>query len=152
MSYELMATMYNLLSAAHKYIVGFTLEENLYYIIITWEQLQNYFKNDKAAMSKGGMKKIRIKLKAEQKKELVRTGKAIKIGPENLLNMQDKYNNGEHFERIITELLTSEKWEKDSIPFNLQGDIEINGEQIQIKLDGAELTNERTLKRITARA
>ena len=63
----------------------------------------------------------------------------------------DKYNKGENFERIITELLTGETWVKDSVPFNVAGDIVVNGENIQIKFDGAEITNERLLKKLTAR-
>ena len=61
-----------------------------------------------------------------------------------------KYNKGENFERVITELLIGETWVKDSVPFNVAGDIRWNGEEVQIKFDGAELTNEKTLARAMA--
>ena len=51
------------------------------------------------------------------------------------------------FEKIITETYTAEKWAKDSVPFFKAGDATINGEEVQIKLNGAELTNEKILHR-----
>ena len=75
----------------------------------------------------------------------------LKEGCEHFIkekHREEKYNKGECFERVITETLTGETWVKDSVPFNVAGDITLNGEQVQIKFDGAELTNERTLMRI----
>ena len=48
----------------------------------------------------------------------------------------------------MTERLTDTVWTADSIPFYVQGDINVNGEEIQIKFDTAELTNERCLKNL----
>lgn len=148
MDYEMMKVLYNKLSAAHTYLIGFVFENALYYVMMGWDELVTILKNDRAAASKGGMKKIRIKIKATEKQELIK--KAIKLGSAEMLQTDDKYNLGERFEKIITEKLTSEKWVKDSIPFNIKGDIEVNGEQIQIKLDNAELTNEKILTKLTA--
>lgn len=148
MDYEMMKVLYNKLSAAHTYLIGFVFENALYYVMMGWDELVTILKNDRAATSKGGMKKLRIKIRAAEKQELIK--KAIKLGSAEMLQTDDKYNLGERFERIITEKLTSEKWVKDSIPFNIKGDIEVNGEQIQIKLDNAELTNEKILTKLTA--
>lgn len=148
MTYEMMIEIYAMLTAAHLYFLGFTVNGSLYYVALNWEELKEYFKFDKAAQSKGGHKKIRITVKAQQKKALIESGKAILLGSENLLNYNDKYNNGEHFERVITERFTDQKWQKDSIPFYVAGDAEINGEQVQIKLDGAELTNEKLMMKL----
>ena len=41
-------------------------------------------------------------------------------------------------------------WVKDSVPFNVAGDIELDGQQIQIKFDDADQTKEKILKRIAA--
>lgn len=147
MNYEMMKALYNELSAAHIYLIGFIFENALYYVMMGWDELVTILKNDRAAASKGGMKKLRIKIKAAEKQELVK--RAIKLGPAEMLQTEDKYNLGERFERVITETLTTEKWVKDSTPFNIKGDIEINGEQIQIKLDNAELTNEKILTKLT---
>ncbi len=147
MDYEMMKVLYNELSAAHTYLIGFIFENALYYVMMGWDELVNILKNDRAATSKGGMKKLRIKIRAAEKQELVK--RAIKLGSAEMLQTEDKYNLGERFERVITETLTTEKWVKDSVPFNIKGDIKINGEQIQIKLDNAELTNEKILTKLT---
>ena len=54
----------------------------------------------------------------------------------------------ENFERELTERWTSETWVKDSVPFWVAGDMRVDGVEVQVKLDGAELTNERTLARL----
>lgn len=150
MTREEMIRNYNNLAAAHKYIVGFTDRNNLYYTIMNGMIRDDMLKLDKAAESKGGMMKIRVRMSAKIKAMLLHTGKAVLCGVVGDLEADKHYNKGENFERIITELLTGCKWEKDSVPFNVAGDIEWHGEQVQIKLDGAELTNEKTLARAMA--
>ena len=145
-----MVSLYNALSAADGYIVGFILNHLLYYVRFDGHLPQEILKFDRASSKRGGMAKVRVRLGSEIRKALVASGKAVLIGVEDLLLTDDRYNKGERFERIITESLTSEKWVKDSVPFNVAGDITLNGEQIQIKFDDAELTNERTLQRIVA--
>ena len=110
----------------------------------------NFLKFDRMSSKRGGWAKIRVKLSAMDRKTLVARGQAILLGSADLLETADKYNKGERFERIITETLTGEQWVKDSIPFNVAGDITLNGQEVQIKFDGAELTNERTLMRMSA--
>lgn len=150
MTREEMIRKYNELAAAHKYIVGFTDKDRLYYAVMNGMIRDDILKLDKAAESKGGMMKIRVRMSAKVKAILLHTGKAILCGTAGDLETDKNYNRGENFERIITELLTGNKWEKDNVPFNVAGDIEWNGEQVQIKLDGAELTNEKTLARAMA--
>lgn len=150
MTREEMIRNYNNLAAAHKYIVGFTQGKKLYYTVMNSYIRDDMLKLDKAAESKGGMMKIRVRVSAKLKAMLIGTGKAIMCGMVDELVKDSKYNKGENFERVITELLTGKAWEKDSVPFNVAGDIEWNGEQVQIKLDGAELTNEKTLARAMA--
>lgn len=137
-------------SAAHKYIVGFEWGGNLYYTIYTGMIADDVLKLDRASTKKGGMLKIRVRLNTKVKAMLLNAGKAILLGAASLLDTDDKYNKGERFERLITETLTDEKWEKDNVPFWQAGDICWHGEQVQIKLDGAELTNEKTLAKAFA--
>ena len=59
-------------------------------------------------------------------------------------------NRGDGFEKVIVERYTAEKWARNSVPFFKAGDATINGEEVQIKLNGAELTNEKILKRYFA--
>ena len=145
-----MIDLYNALTAADGYIVGFILNHLLYYVRFEGHLPTEILKFDRASSKRGGMAKVRVRLGAETRKALVANGQAVLMGSETLLMTADKWNKGERFERIITETLTATAWVKDSIPFNVAGDIELNGQQIQIKFDDAELTNEKTLKRISA--
>lgn len=144
-----MISKYNALSAATLYLVGFILNGMLYYVTDR-HIADNFLKLDRMSSKRGGWAKIRIKLSAADRKALVNSGIATLIGAASLLDTTDRYNKGERFEKIITELLTNEPWAKDSVPFNVAGDITLNGEQVQIKFDGAELTNEKTLARLAA--
>ena len=144
-----MITLYNELTAAEGYIVGFILNHLLYYV--RFDHLPTeILKFDRASSKRGGMAKVRVRLGADIRKALVANGQAVLMGSETMLMTTDKWNKGERFERIITETLTAEKWVKDHTPFNVVGDIELEGKQIQVKFDDAELTNEKTLKRIAA--
>ena len=136
---------YNKNSASHIYYFGFIVAGLLYAVCgMTFEELSAYLKNDRASTAKGGFRKIRIKATSADLKALL--PKARLIGSADMLN-DAKWNKGEMFEKIITEMFTTEKWVKDSVPFFLAGDAVINGENVQIKLNYAELTNEKILAR-----
>lgn len=145
-----MINLYNALTAADGYIVGFVLNHLLYYIKFDGHLPTEILKFDRASSKRGGMAKVRVRLGVDFRKAMVANGQAVLMGSETLLMTADRWNKGERFERIITETLTAETWVKDSVPFNVAGDIELNGQQIQIKFDDAELTNEKTLMRISA--
>lgn len=145
-----MINLYNALTAADGYIVGFVLNHLLYYIKFDGHLPTEILKFDRASSKRGGMAKVRVRLGADFRKAMVANGQAVLMGSETMLMTADRWNKGERFERIITETLTAETWVKDSVPFNVAGDIELNGQQIQIKFDDAELTNEKTLMRISA--
>jgi hypothetical protein len=59
----------------------------------------------------------------------------------------EKYNKGEIFEKLVTEYF-GQAWKKDTIPFWIQGDINVNGKEIQIKLDSATLMNTKQIARL----
>ena len=141
-----MMTDYRAKSAAHVYALGFLYEHRLYAVKLSFDELSAFFKLDRASSKRGGFAKIRIKLTAKDRAELSATAELI--GAEDLLTADKAHNKGENFERELTERWTSETWVKDSVPFWVAGDIRVDGIEIQVKLDGAELTNERTLGRI----
>ena len=143
-----MMNRYEQASASHTYALGFTANGNLYATKLSFTELSRFFKLDRASSKRGGFAKIRIKLTAKDRAELSETAELI--GAESLLVKDTTYNKGENFERELTERWTPEKWVKDSVPFWVKGDININGTEIQVKLDGAELTNERTLSKLMA--
>ena len=145
-----MIARYNALSAATAYLIGFIWNGIVYYAMSA-HIADDFLKLDRMSSKRGGWAKIRVKLNAAARKELVTSGTAKPIGiAADLLNSNDKYNKGERFEKLVTEKLTGETWVKESVPFNVAGDIVLNGEQVQIKFDGAELTNEKILMRIAA--
>ena len=141
-----MAIAYSKRSAAHKYALGFVYNGHLYVVTLSFAELSRFFKLDRASSKRGGFAKIRIKLTSADRAEL--TEIAELIGAESLLTKDAAHNKGENFERELTERWTAETWVKDSIPFWMAGDIKVNGENVQVKLDGAELTNEKILSRI----
>ena len=141
-----MMNAYSARSAAHTYALGFVCGGKVYAQKLSFAELSRYFKLDRASSKRGGFAKIRIKLSSKDRAELSQTAELI--GAESLLTADSAHNKGENFERELTERWTSEIWVKDSVPFWVAGDIRVNGEEIQVKLDGAELTNERTLARI----
>lgn len=138
-----MTTAYNKASAAHTYALGFTAQHNLYAVKMSFAQLSKYFKLARASSKRGGFAKVRIVLRAADRMELMASAELL--GPDSLLVKDSKHNKGENFERELTERWTGETWQKDSVPFWMDGDIRVNGVAIQVKFDGAELTNERTL-------
>lgn len=141
-----MMNAYNARSASHTYALGFVEAHNLYAVKLSFEELTRFFKLDRASSKRGGFAKIRIKLTAKDRAELSATAELL--GAEDLLTKDSAHNKGENFERELTERWTAETWVKDSVPFWVAGDIRVDGVEVQVKLDGAELTNERTLARI----
>lgn len=144
MSTEKMISIYHLNSASKKYIVGFTRNGKLYYVTIDFEKLMEMLRACKASSKRGGFNKVRIYVSAKIQKEWLANGQAIEIG--NALDViSKKYNRGQMFEKVITENLTDTIWAPDRIPFYVAGDIVLNNENIQIKFNGAELTNEKCI-------
>jgi hypothetical protein len=143
-----MMNAYSARSAAHTYALGFVEGHNLYAVKLSFAELSRFFKLDRMSAKKGGFLKIRIKLSSADRAELSLSAELI--GSEDLLIKDAKHNKGENFERELTERWTAETWVKDSVPFTVAGDLRVDGIEIQVKLDGAELTNERTLRNLAA--
>ena len=141
-----MAIRYNERAGAHTYALGFVFDGSLYAQKLSFEELIRFFKLDRASSKRGGFAKIRIKLTAKDRAELSATAELI--GAEDLLMKDAAHNKGENFERELTERWTGEHWVKDSVPFWVAGDIRVDGVEIQVKLDGAELTNEKILGKL----
>lgn len=139
-----MQRRYNKHTAADMVWLGFVRNGNLYKVEFT-HLPRKYMRLTHESSARGGCRKIKIYIPADECDMLIRQGKAVCVGKETDLYADPFHNKGENFERIITEMYTNEKWVKDSIPFWVAGDIEFQGLQIQIKFNYAELTNEKTL-------
>lgn len=146
MTMQEMINKYSERSAAHTYALGFIYRDSLYVAKLTFAEISKYFKLGRMSSKRGGFAKIRIRLTAADRAEL--SAKAELLGLPELLTKDENHNKGENFERELTERWTSETWVKDSVPFWVAGDIRVNGIEIQVKLDGAELTNEKTLRNL----
>ena len=143
-----MVNFYGKTSFTHDYIFGFIDGDKLMGVFLSWEEIRRVFRYDKAATSKGGVLKIRVRANTMDKRVFLR--KAFVVGCVRELTADSKHNKGENFERIITEKLCGKKWEKDSIPYTDAGDVIYNGKPYQVKFDGAELTNAKTYENIKA--
>lgn len=143
MTMQEMMNRYDSHAGAHTYALGFIFNKSLYAVKLSFAQISKYFKLDHASSKRGGFAKIRIRLTATDRAELSEVAELL--GAEDLLTADGKHNKGENFERELTERWTGERWVKDSVPFWVCGDIRVDGVEIQVKLDGAELTNEKVL-------
>lgn len=142
---NLLIAAYIALTAAHEYWFGFTLNHKVYVVTgMTFADLRPFLKIEKAAASKGGHSKIRIKARVGELAELL--PRATLLGSEEILT-DEKWNTGIKFEQIVTEQIAGQEWVRDSVPFWIAGDLALNGKQIQVKFNGAELTNEKTIRR-----
>lgn len=147
-TYEKILREYELTTAATKYYFGFDYHGDMYGLEMTFSELSEMFKQDRAAASKGGMVKVRIRSTREQRITLVHSGRAVLIGKvENIHAEESKYNAGTQFEKWVAEVVYGLEWQVDSTPYWVAGDLTVNGEQVQVKFDGATLTDERATAR-----
>lgn len=142
----LFATMinrYNEVAFTHNYIWGFTYKHNVYMAITTAEMMPFVCKLDKA--SRGAGYALRFCPNADQKLTLMPSAKIL--CSEDFFNEQvaeSKYNNGEIFEKMVTEYF-GQVWVKDNVPFTEAGDIETDSVAYQIKYQKATFCNEKSL-------
>lgn len=137
-----MIKTYRQYSAADNYILGFIYEKMLYMVRVA-EIMPRYLNVEEASRNQG--ENLRLRLKKAHKAQLMKKA-PICLGSADCLN-DSKYNKGEIFEKLVTEYY-GQTWTKDNIPFYIQGDININGEEVQIKLDSATLMNTKQIKNI----
>ena len=142
---------YNKLSYTHNYIFGFEYKGVIYATTVTNEVLPYVLKLDKA--SRGAGYALRFKPTTEQKLFLLAKGAEVICSSELFKNEVDnsKYNNGEIFEKMITEKF-GQIWKKDSVPFTDDGDVTVDGIAYQIKFQKATFTNEKSLARMLNQA
>ena len=81
---NLLIAAYIALTAAHEYWFGFTLNHKVYVVTgMTFADLRPFLKIEKAAASKGGHSKIRIKARVGELAELL--PRATLLGDEEIL-------------------------------------------------------------------
>jgi hypothetical protein len=137
-----MIKTYRQFSAADNYILGFVYEKMLYMVRVA-EIMPRYLNVEEASRNQG--ENLRLRLKKKHKEQLMKKA-PICLGSADCLN-DSKYNKGEIFEKLVTEYYGQE-WKKDTVPFWVQGDINLNGEEVQIKLDSATLMNTKQVAKL----
>ena len=142
-----MIKWYRVFSAAEAYVLGFIYKGELYAITVS-EIAPRYMRVEHESSKKGGCAKLQLRLTNKYMEQLIRKG-AECLGDASLLI--GDYNKGVEFERIITERAGQTFRGKDSVGFWVAGDVEINGTQVQVKLNGAQIVVERTLHNLKAK-
>lgn len=138
---DTMISIYEQFSKADRYIVGFVYRNSLY--MTTCDHINpDLLTVEQASRNQGD--NLRLRIRKAHKEMLV--SESVCLGSADLLTA-DKYNKGELFEKAVTEYY-GQVWVKDNIPFYVQGDIRINGVEIQIKLDGATLLNSKMMVKL----
>jgi len=144
MTKETMIRNYRKFSAADGYILGFIYHHEVYMAEVA-EIMPRYMRVEHESSKKGGGRKLQLRLPSKFQKQLMRKG-AVCLGHESILD--GIYNKGVEFERIISEMNGIEFRGKDSEPFYIAGDLNINGKEIQIKFNGAQIVCEKTLEKL----
>jgi hypothetical protein len=144
MTKQTMIKNYRKYSAADSYILGFIYKHEVYAVEVA-EIMPRYMRVEHESSKKGGCAKLQLRLPQNYQKQLIKKG-AVVIGSEDIL--QGEYNKGVQFEKVISEMNGQEFRGKDNVPFYEAGDLEINGKQVQIKFNGAQIVVERTLKKL----
>ncbi len=144
MTKETMIRNYRKFSAADSYILGFIYKHEVYMIEVK-EIMPRYMRVEHESSKKGGCAKLQLRLPQNYQKQLMRKG-AICLGSEEILN--GEYNKGVEFERLVSEMNGQTFRGKDNVPFYVEGDLEIDGRQVQIKFNGAQIVVERTLEKL----
>ena len=136
--------MYEICSSADAYILGFVYQHDLYYIKLK-HLPREILTESRTSSKRGGVLQVRIYIPASMKRDWILSKKAKYFGSEKMLTLNPRYNKGDNFECLIYERYTHKKWFKDTTPYYVRGDMRYRGEEIQIKMDGAELTNVNTI-------
>jgi hypothetical protein len=148
MNKNTMIKNYRRFSAADAYIIGFTYKHEVYMVEVE-EIAPRYMRVEHESSKKGGCAKLQLRLTNQYMEQLIRKGAQV-IGDEDIL--VGEYNKGVEFERVISEMNGVEYRGKDSVPFYEAGDLNVDGKEIQIKFNGAQIVVERTLKRLQKEA
>lgn len=142
-----MIDRYNTYAYTHEYIWGFSYKGNVYMAHTDKAMMPYICKLDKA--SRGAGYALRFCPTNNQKLALMPS--ATLLCSEKFFNEQvfeSKYNNGEIFEKMVTEYFGQE-WHKDNVPFTKDGDITVNGIAYQIKFQKATFCNEKSLMNLS---
>ena len=134
---------YEKFNKAEKYIIGFSHKGNIYMKMVDHLDL-DMITLESASKNQGTS--LRFRPKSAHKAQMIL--ESICLGSIEMI-LDQKYNKGEMFEKVITEYYGQE-WVKDTIPFHKAGDLNLNGIEIQIKFEKAALCTSKTIEKLLA--
>ena len=135
---------YRRFSGADSYIIGFIYKHQLYMIEVA-EIMPRHMTVLHSSHRTGYQPKLQLVLNNAMKEQFIRKG-AVLLGSEDLV--VGEYNKGVEFERLVCEMNGLEFRGKDNVGFWVGGDVEIDGRQVQVKFQGAQIVAEKTLKNL----
>ena len=141
-------TKYHEFAYTDKYIVGFTYKKVVYYGFMNGRDLEKYISLSRASSKNGGGYCTKFTPRNDEKLAMLPNCKVLcsEARFEEICS-GNKYNKGENFEKIITEMYGME-WEKDTVPFTVAGDIVIDGVAYQVKFQKASFCTEQQIERL----
>ena len=145
MKKQTMIRQYRRFSGADGYIVGFEYKKNIYIIEVA-EIMPRWMSVQHSSSRTGRVPKLQMSINNKAKEQFIRKG-ATCLGSEDLI-ICDDLNKGFAFERLVSEYYGIEYRGQDNVGFWVGGDLEVDGEQIQIKFQNAQIVSERTLERL----
>ena len=130
------------------YIFGFTFAGMVYAVEIRKADslLPFVMTLDKASRGQGYA--LRFKPNKAQKALLMENGDVVSLCSVEFFNEtveNSKYNKGEIFEKMVTEQMFGQVWEKDNVPYTDGGDVYDSTNAYQIKFEKATFTNEKSM-------
>lgn len=139
-------TVYNTNTAAIGYILGAVIDGIVYRAFYRGHLPEGWTRITRESLQRGGRQKLA--LQADKVIDYVRKHGTPYCRWEDI-QPRDKMNAGEWFEFLHQqEFEGATTWVKDSTAFNVAGDITIDGEEWQIKFQGASLAMLNMLERL----
>ena len=144
---RMLIQFYNKHAYTHRYILGFRFNKLIYFVVVDAKELDFVTKLDKA--SRGAGYSLRFKPTKVQKNYLMSLGAKMLCSEEffNQLKTMSKYNFGELFEKLVTEM-NGQEWTKDNVPFTEDGDLTVDGVAYQLKFEKATFITEAQMMRM----
>lgn len=140
-----MRKQYEALTAADGYIIGFEQNGDVYGAYLD-KIPRRFTRVQKECSSAGGGYGLYINVRSKKAQaELMKKG-AVKMGTLKELE-SGEYNRGVMFEKMVYESNGQEFRGKDNVPFDVAGDITLNGKEIQVKYLHARICYDKTLKK-----
>ena len=139
-----MVRCYNEHNAATQFAIAFAVDGDAYVMKVPAPLPEKWVGKTCTSSGKGKQFKIRLRVPASAKAEAMANGTAQKVGTTTeVFEQPGTVNGGESFEKFMVER-EGGTWVKNSTPFWVAGDMVLDGQQTQLKKDGAEVMVENT--------